>query len=157
MSNRSISDIRYRSIIKIYMASILIIGADPETREILRLRFEVDGIKVMTALGKEDAIPAIKSGRPDCALIDLIDLSEEETEEALAIIRAVGQAKIQSVLLMPRNFRESPPGTACETSKGADLVVNKPYDLNALAQNVNRLINNPRRSCSSHRDFHRRS
>jgi len=147
------------------MASILIIGPDPETREILKLRFEVDGIEVTTALGKEDAVPAIKKDRPDCALIDLIDLSEGETKEALAIIRAVTQAKIQSILLMPRGFTESPPKKDCETCgisfkekiAKADLVINKPYDLNALIEQVSRLISNPKKSSTSRRGSHRRS
>ena len=131
------------------MASILIIGPDPETREILKLRFEVDGVSVLTALGSGDALPQIKSKKPDAVIVDLVDYDSGEMKEVSAIVKATKNTKTGLALLWPRGGVESPPKT--------DLIVRKPYDLNVLAKQMGKLISSPKTSCSSRRGSRRRS
>lgn len=149
------------------MASILLIGLDPETRAILKLRFEIDGVSVATALGSKAALPRMKNTKPDIVIVDLVDYDSGEMKEASAISKASGNIKSALVLLLPRgNFAITKPtakicdfcGPAAGKSEPkADLVVKKPYDLNALIVQVKQLISNPKTSCSSRRGFRRRS
>lgn len=148
------------------MATILLTGPDPETREILKLRLEVAGHEVLTALGEEDALPVLNGKRPAVSVVDVVGFDDSEKEEAEAISKAASKMRIPSVVLMPR-AKKGPakpkkicelcgPGSSEELS-GADLIVRKPYDLTALVKEIDLLINNPRTSCSSRRGPRRRS
>lgn len=149
------------------MASILLIGPDPETREILKLRLEVEGFGVLTALGQEDAALLIERKRPAAVIVDMIDYDEDEQKEVLEIIKKTGQMKVSSVLLLPRgNLAITAPAaklcdfcrpSATHTAPKTDLVIKKPYDLNALVAQIKKLISSPKKSCSSRRGSHRRS
>lgn len=132
------------------MASLLLIGPDPQTREILKLRFEVEDINVSTALGKNDFLSLMKGVLPDAVIIDLFDYDAEEIKEIAAITKELIKKKLRSVLLLPR-------GQLTKKLPKIDLIIRKPYDLNVLVVKVCRLINTPKRSCSSRRGSRRRS
>ena len=153
------------------MASILLIGPDPETTEMLKLRFEVDGFEVAAALGKADAMTFIKKVKPAAALIDMISYDVDEIKETTEVIKALGGNKICSVLLVPRGSsspdivctappyrrsaaksRETRGGSFVQKMPQADMVVRKPYDLNVLVEEVYRLINTPKTSSTTRRD-----
>lgn len=148
------------------MATILLIGPDPETREILKLRLEVAGHSVLTALGEDDAIPVLKGKKPAVSVIDMVGCDASEQKEAETIAKAASKMGVSSILLLPR-AKKGPAKSkkvcgSCgpvsdEISPSADLIVRKPYDLTALVNEIDRLINNPRTSCSSHRVLRRPS
>ncbi len=151
------------------MATILIIGPDPETREILRLRFEVDGFEVAAALGKDDALSLLGRKKPDAIIVDMIGYDEEEKAEISSITKKTGRLDIPSVLLLPRgNDSISRPAVkVCELCAAeeppvikppaAHLHIKKPYDLTNLVREVKNLINSPKRSSTSRRGSRRRS
>jgi len=150
------------------MTSILLIGPDPQTREILKLRFEVDGYDVATAIGKSDVLELMSRMRPDLALIDMIDY-EDEWKEVISIAKVLKKAKSISVLLLPRGIvldeKTSKRREACKDALKvrsvktplADLIVTKPYDLNVLTQQVYNLISTPKKSSTSRRGLHQQS
>jgi CheY-like chemotaxis protein len=149
------------------MAIILLIGPDPETREVLKLRFEVDGHHVLAALGKEDALPIAKAKKPQIALIDMIDYIPGEIGETRSMTRELNKMGVSSVLLLPRGLlrvtkevgrlRESCGSVSEGELPEANLIIRKPYDLNALAHEVYRIINIPKTSSTSRRDPRQRS
>lgn len=124
------------------MNKILIISPDPETTKILRLRLEIEGIDVGTALGQKDAGESIKSQDTLLTIIDMVNFDEEEIKEVKEIIKSLNQKKMCSILLLPRaaqntNIPKLPP---------VNLVMRKPYDLNVLVQEIQRMINIPKTS-----------
>ncbi len=149
------------------MAHILIIGPDPEAREVLKLRFEVEGLSVSTALGSDDAAFLIEQRRPDAVMIDMMGYDENEQNEIRRIIKKTEQMKSPSVLLLPRDNTALTKtavklcdfcGPAAGKSKlNADLIVRKPYDLDTLIAKTKHLIANPKKSYSSHRGSRRPS
>jgi CheY-like chemotaxis protein len=148
------------------MATILLIGPDPETREVLKLLLEVEGHEVMTALGAEDAIPILKRKKPSVSVMDMIGYDPSEEDDVSQMTKAASKESVLSVVLLPRaNKGPAGPLNICEACEPvsskklpkADLLIRKPYELTALIGQINALINNPRTSCSSRRDPHRRS
>jgi len=158
------------------MSSILLIGPDPEIIEVLKLRLEVDGHEVITALGKDDSLSMIRHAKPMAAVIDMIGYDADELREIEAITNVLSRTKVRSVLLLPRGlpadiatcvrFPQSKKAEKTSEYRDSteiwnipknDLVVRKPYDLNKLIKEIYRLINNPKTSLTSRRDPRRQS
>jgi len=149
------------------MATILLIGPDPETREVLKLRFEVDGHNVLAALGREDALPIAKAKKPQLALIDMIDYIPDEIGETQSMTKELNKMGISSVLLLPRGLLRSAKEVCnlCDSHDSAEktelskanLIIRKPYDLNVLTQEVYQIINIPKKSSTSRRYLRQQS
>lgn len=118
------------------MNKVLIISPDPETTKILSLRLEIEGLKVYTALGLEDAKSYVQTGEPKVAVIDMVNFDEEEVKEISKIIKSLNQKKMCSFLLLPRVSRNTNIPRLPHTS----LVIRKPYDLNVLVEEIQNTI-----------------
>lgn len=130
------------------MKSILIVSPDPETASILRLRLELEGYKVVSAIDKEETLEQAGKDSPCLAVIDMINSDEEETRETSQIISALHKKKIKTAVLLPRMKENS----RVFSLPKSDIVVRKPYNIETLAKQLRNLLSSPRRSCSSHRD-----
>lgn len=128
------------------MKSILIVSPDPEAANILRLRLELDGYEVKSAIDKEETLAQTGKDAPCLAVIDMINSDDEEAAEISQIISALQKKKIKTAVLLPRMTENS----RLFTLPKSDIVVRKPYNVNALARQLIDLLNSPRRSCSSH-------
>ena len=135
------------------MDTVLIVGCDPEAINILKLRLEVEEFEVKEAWGKDDTKTLLKSLAPKVALIDMISCDEEETKETSQILTLLNQNKIRSVLLLPRGSSQ----TKTPRLPHSDMVIKKPYELNALIEEMRKMINSPKKSSTSHRGSHPRS
>jgi len=129
------------------MKNILIITPDLEILNILKLRLELNGYKVMSALDKEEAIICTKKQKPCLAIIDILNFADDEAANALFLNKFFINRKIKTAILLPRMAENS-----CSFKFKANLLIKKPYNISTLARQLDELISNPKRSCSSHRD-----
>lgn len=122
------------------METIILVDDDADIRRIVELRLKVAGFRVLTAADGEAGLSLIRAERPRVVLLDLM------------MPRMHGFAVCQEIRKDP-NLRDtyiivtSAKAYTADIKKakqlGADLYLNKPYDLEGLIQTIDAAIGPP--------------
>lgn len=115
--------------------TILLIDDDPEIRSSLQTLLEVNGYRVVTASDGEAGLEAAKIVRPDVIVLDMM----MPKKSGLAVLDAVRSTDKEEpkVIMITANGGASHRTYA--EFLGADAFINKPFPLETLLANVERL------------------
>lgn len=119
---------------------ILVVEDDPDLRQILRLQLTSQGFAVVEAADGAAGFAAVQRERPACVILDLM----------MPVVDGFGFLKrVRSV----EGFQDIPViiVTASEDERNrirgfqyqADAYMSKPYDLDALVAEIERLVGTP--------------
>lgn len=123
------------------MATLLIVDDEAGIVEEVKAYFEEEGFKVYTADSGEDGIKLIKKHKPDVLLIDikLPDIS------GLRVLASAKEVSPKSKTIVITGYVDQ--ALIDEAEKlGRDAFLNKPFDLQALKGEVDRLLGGKRSS-----------
>jgi two-component system, OmpR family, response regulator VicR len=116
------------------MATILIVDDEKPVRQFLAAALAQDGYEVVEATHGEHALSLISSGsRPDLVISDIMMPLVGGIELCRMLRADPSTADIPIVLMTAAHARAS-------TSAGADAIIGKPFDLDALEALVRRLL-----------------
>lgn len=119
------------------MKKIIIISTDPETARTLSLRFELEDYAVDTAIDFKEAAAVANQGTFSLVLIDMVVDDPAQWKELKDFLNRKGKGRArQTVLMLPRGLHAI--DLKWLGHKPA-LLIRKPYDLEAVVREVNKL------------------
>lgn len=113
------------------MATILCVDDEQSHTDLLSIVLEEEGFDVLVAHTKAEALPLIRTRRPDLIILDVM-LPDADGFTALAAFRAVSQAPI--VILTARASDEE---TLAGLALGAADYIVKPFRVPVLVDRIN--------------------
>lgn len=120
-----------------FSKTILLADDDVSMRNLIALRLEVEGYRVVTAADGEEALQKIRQDPPALVIMDLM-MPKIDGFEACRMIRFDDRfSKLPILVLSALNTQEE-RNRAVEA--GADAVFIKPFDLNLLKVKIKELI-----------------
>ncbi|SPP65976.1 Response regulator receiver protein [Nitrospira lenta] len=119
--------------------TILIIDDDPDIRKLLRLALEEAGYGVRDAQEGGAGIAIAKEGRCALAIVDLFMPGKEGLETILTLRREIPWIK----LIAMSGGSSRADLLAVATSFGADQIIHKPYEIDALLASIGTLLPKP--------------
>jgi DNA-binding response OmpR family regulator len=121
------------------MARILIVDDDPDVVEACRLFLEKEGHQVSAAHNRADGMRAVREGKPDLLILDVI---MEEADDGIAMAQELRREKFGAPILMLTSLAKV---TGMSYGADKDLVpvdafVEKPVDPTVLVRKVAELL-----------------
>ncbi|OGR44283.1 MAG: hypothetical protein A2X35_02320 [Elusimicrobia bacterium GWA2_61_42] len=116
---------------------ILIVEDETLIAQVLSIRLEGLGYKVVTAFDGEEGLAAVKKEKPDLVILD-IGLPRLDGNTLCELIKAGEETKGIRVIMLTGKRLMGDMETAF--SAGADFYVNKPYEWARLLGHVQKLI-----------------
>ena len=116
---------------------ILIADHDPDNLKIISLKLKAHHFEVIEAKDGEEALRLIRQEKPDVAILDVM-MPKLSGFKVTRLIKFDSKLKKIPVILLTARAMETDKTLGGEM--GADLYVTKPYDLDHLLQEVQRLI-----------------
>jgi CheY-like chemotaxis protein len=117
---------------------ILVVDDDPLVRDSVSLKLSVDGHVVETAINAKAALDVFKKGKFDLVILDYEMPGMNGNELAVAIKALDLNQPIAMVTAYPEMLAAS--GTPLV---GVDLLISKPFDLQAVREAVVKLFRKP--------------
>lgn len=118
---------------------ILVVDDEPDILEFLQIIFEEAGFLVVTT-ERGDYLEKLKRGPlPDLVLLDML-LSGKDGREIAKQLKSQAKTKHIPVIM----FSAHPSAQKTALAAGADDFVEKPFDVDALLEKVQRLTSSPR-------------
>lgn len=115
--------------------TILVVDDEPQWLQLISRVFKSHGYHVLTASSCAGALEALKSNKPDCAILDF-NLSDGDATRVCAAIRARKATRIPVVI-----FSSDPAAEECLGKKhSADKFLLKTAPLEELYSIVNELL-----------------
>lgn len=116
---------------------LLIIDDDPSLREAVKIYFENSGLEIMTAANSEEALKTIHYSPPAIIISDILMPGIDGYQLCKKLKDSAETQNIPLILLTSRsNAMDELKGF----ESGADSYVAKPFDLQYLEEEVNRLL-----------------
>ena len=120
------------------MPSLLIVDDEPEILETTKWAFEMAGYQVHTAASAEEALPQVKSFRPDVLLIDY----KLPKMTGLELLRAARSWIPNAIAIMITGLTHQSEGLEEESRRlGAIGFLHKPLQIDGVLRMVRELIN----------------
>ncbi len=117
---------------------ILVIEDETSISKALEFRFKKYGFEVVLAEDGEDGLNKAKEARPDIIILDLI-LPKMTGERVCKEIRK--DDNISKIPIIMLTAKDSDVDRVVGRVIGADRYMTKPFDLNALMREINKLLN----------------
>jgi CheY-like chemotaxis protein len=119
------------------MTRILVVDDEVDTLDVLRLFLELSGYEAITTLNSQDAITLAEVEHPDCALLDVM-MPGLDGFSLCKMMRAHPLTKNLPIMFVtaysPMDLEER------RVDAGADMVLPKPFGMEALIGAVEKLI-----------------
>jgi DNA-binding response OmpR family regulator len=115
-------------------STVLVVDDEPTVRDMVALRLQQDGHRVVTAADGREALERFRADKPDLVLLDLM-LPELSGIEITRIIRAESDVPILML-----TARDSEVDKVVGLELGADDYVTKPFSLRELQARVRGLL-----------------
>ena len=124
---------------------ILVADDEPDVLESLRFRLVQEGYEIVTAIDGLEALGAVRSTQPDLVLLDVMMPRENGYRISRMLredeARGVYPGGLRIVLLTARNLAPEPDRERIFLDfSGADLMLYKPFDLEALVERIGDLL-----------------
>jgi two-component system alkaline phosphatase synthesis response regulator PhoP len=116
---------------------ILIVEDEHDILELVKLYVEKEGFRVLTAMNGREALKAVKEGKPDLVILDLM-LPEIDGLDVCKRLRAAPETAMLPILMLTAKAEES--DTIVGLELGADDYVTKPFSPKALVARVKALL-----------------
>ena len=118
-------------------ATILYIEDNRDNRSLVRRVLESEGYSVTEAANAEDALSSLKVGSPDLILMD-INMPGIDGYALTAQIKSVPDYTAIPIIAMPANVMRGDRERSLEA--GCDGYIQKPIDIDILAEQIERFI-----------------
>lgn len=119
------------------MDRIVIVDDDPDIRRIAELRLRIAGFHVLTAEDGEAGLQLIRAEKPRVVLLDLM----MPKMHGFAVCQAIrSDATLQGVFIIVTSAKTYSADIKKVKELGADLYINKPYDLEALVGTIQKAL-----------------
>jgi CheY-like chemotaxis protein len=115
---------------------ILIVEDHPTMREAMRLVLEGEGFEIDEAPDGDQAIAAVRAGRPDLVLLDM-SIPGTPGQDVLATVKADPDTADVPVIVVTASGEE---GRSAALAGGADHYFTKPFSPIALLQAVEQVL-----------------
>src|SRR5687767_6669183 len=112
--------------------TILVVDDDPRTVEIIRVRLENDGFKVLIAADGEAALEMVQRERPDLIVLDLM-LPVIDGLDICHILRVEGESNVPIIMVTARSAEDD---RLRGLESGADDYVTKPFSPRELSARI---------------------
>jgi len=122
--------------------SVLVVDDDPVILRLLQVNFDLEGIKVTTAVDGEEGLKVIESNRPDLVISDIM-MPKVNGLELLAALRSSPDTAAMPVILLSAKAQVADVQRGLEL--GADDYVTKPFDPLELIDRVYKVLAKSRR------------
>ena len=119
------------------MKKILLIDDDLDTLNILRIKLEAHDYQVVTGRDGQEALSLIREHKPDLIVLDVM-MPKISGFKVARLIKFDAKSKHIPLILLTARTQEADRTLGLEV--GADVYVTKPFEPEALLQEVNRLL-----------------
>jgi phosphoribosyl 1,2-cyclic phosphodiesterase len=119
------------------MGKIVIVDDDADIRRIAELRLRIAGFNVLTAEDGEAGLQLIQAETPSVVLLDLM----MPKMHGFAVCQAIrGDPNLQGMFIIVASAKAYSADIKKVKELGADLYINKPYDLEALIGTIQKAL-----------------
>jgi DNA-binding response OmpR family regulator len=122
--------------------SVLVVDDDPVILRLLQVNFDLEGIKVTTAVDGEEGLARVRSDRPDVVISDIM-MPKVNGLELLASLRSDPATAGVPVILLSAKAQVADVQRGLEL--GADDYITKPFDPLELIDRVYKVLAKSRR------------
>ncbi len=119
------------------MAVIFVVDDEKDICEIVKINLEKNGYDVKTFLSAEEALKAMKSGKPDLLILDIM-LGGMDGLEMCKTIRAAEDLRFVPILFLSAKSTEVDKVLGLEL--GADDYLTKPFSIHELVARVKAIL-----------------
>lgn len=116
---------------------ILVVEDEPQLREGLEARLELEGFSVSTARDGKEGVDKARSEKPDLIILDIM-MPKVNGIEACSIIKSEDGTKKIPILII--TARQTMGDTEDAFEAGADAYLMKPYTNQRLLEKVQKLL-----------------
>jgi len=120
------------------MKSILIIDDEPDIRDLMKIRFESQDIKCLTAEGGKEGVAIAKEQKPTAILLDLI-MPEMDGFETYKLLKADERTKRIPIIAFTTQSPDRTEGKGKDAFDVVDFII-KPFDSHTLVMAVKKAL-----------------
>ena len=117
--------------------TILVVDDDLDTLNILLMKFEAHGLKVVTARDGQQALRMAREQSPDLIILDVM-MPKLSGFKVARLIKFDAKSRQIPLILLTARTQEADRSLGMEV--GADLYVTKPFDPESVLKEVQRLL-----------------
>jgi len=122
--------------------SVLVVDDDPVILRLLQVNFELEGIRVVTAIDGDEGLKMARSDPPDLVISDIM-MPKVNGLELLAALRSSPDTAAMPVILLSAKAQVADVQRGLEL--GADDYVTKPFDPLELIDRIYKVLAKSRR------------
>lgn len=127
------------------MEKIIIVDDDAHIRRITELRLRIAGFRVLTAQDGEAGLKLIQAEKPKIVLLDLM----MPKMHGFAVCQAIrSDPSLQGTFIIVASAKTYTADIKKAKELGADLYLNKPYDLDGLVETIQKVLTSARAAIS---------
>src|SRR5215210_1115472 len=117
------------------MATVLVVDDEPDILELIKVNLELDGHRVLTALGGAEALVRVKDEHPDLILLDVM-MPGVDGWTVLGEIKAETEVDVSSIPVLMVTARSAQDDRIRGGIEGAIRYITKPFSPTDLRQEV---------------------
>jgi DNA-binding response OmpR family regulator len=118
-------------------ATVLVVDDDPVIQKLLKVNFEMEGYRVLSAADGAEGLEAARAEDPDIIILDIM-MPRMNGLEALVALK--GDATTQGIPVILLSAKAQAGDVQAGLDRGADAYVTKPFDPLELLDRVGELV-----------------
>jgi DNA-binding response OmpR family regulator len=118
-------------------ATVLVVDDDPVIQKLLKVNFEMEGYRVVSAADGAEGLEQARAENPDIIILDIM-MPRMNGLEALVALK--GDATTQGIPVILLSAKAQAGDVQAGLDRGADAYVTKPFDPLELLDRVGELV-----------------